>query len=93
MIDDHGRLVQHPAKRAQLGTHAPEPVQTVSLAPGRSGYFLLTSVNVTPSPDCPSEFHGSRLRVYPPNNTVALYLHQTAPFCNLGVGPVTRLER
>ncbi len=92
IIDAHGHTVEHPARRGSVGTHAPVPVETVSVGPGRSGYFLLTSVNVTPSPGCATAFHGSRLRVYPPNNTVALYLHHRAPFCNAGVGPVTQFD-
>lgn len=89
ILDAHGAIVQHPAVRGATGTHASAPAELVSLASGARAYFLVTSVNVNPSPGCPTEFHGTTLRVYPPDNTAPLYLPGATLFCNLGVGPVT----
>lgn len=87
VVDSSGKTVQHPAER-QTGTRT-QPVKQVSIAPGQAGYVLWTSSDVVPGPGCPTAFHGSRLRVYPPANTVALYIPYTDGFCDLGVGPLT----
>jgi hypothetical protein len=87
IVDSAGRTVQHPAER-HTGTRA-QPVEQVSLTPGQTGYVLWTSSDLVPGPHCPSKFHGTRLRLFPPDNTVPLYAAYTQGFCNLGVGPVT----
>lgn len=86
IIDAQQKTVQHPAVRA---TRLHETLDTVTLTPGRRGYFLVTSEDTTPSPGCPHSFQGQTLRVFPPNNRAALYLADDNSFCNLTVGPVT----
>ncbi len=81
-LDAAGHVVQHPALRNGGAG------RLISLATGHAGYFVVSSTSIVPNPDCAHAFHGSRLRVYPPNNTVALYLHQTRDFCDLRVGTV-----
>lgn len=89
IVNSSGNTVQHPAKWGQTGTESVPGPKTVTLAPGRTGYFLLTSINVIPNPDCSQAFHGSRLRVYPPGSVKSITITLTQPFCDLGVGPVT----
>lgn len=88
VLDAGGNVVQHPATRGALGTHGPVPVTPVVLHPGQRASFLLTSVDNVPNPDCPSEYSGTTLQVYPPNQTSALRQPFSGGFCDLGVGPV-----
>jgi hypothetical protein len=88
VLDASGDVVQHPARRGALGTHAPVPVTLVVLGPGQRASFLVTSIDNVPNPDCPSEFTGTTLQVYPPNQTAAIRQSFSGGFCDLGVGPV-----
>lgn len=90
VVDARGQTVQYPAARAPgPGTTTPLPVRTVTL-PGAGGHavFVLASTDNVPNPDCPTAYHGTTLRVYPPGNTQPLLLPDTGPFCDLAVGPV-----
>ncbi|MCW2529055.1 MAG: hypothetical protein JWM76_3915 [Pseudonocardiales bacterium] len=87
VIDGAGAVVQRPANRMHV--NAP-PVTLLTLAAGGTGYFVLSWYDREfPVPDCPSAFHGTGLRVYPPNNTDPIYVNFTDAFCDLGVGPVS----
>lgn len=89
VINAQGRVVQHPATKSPgPGTSTPYPVRTITLTGGGHAYFMLSSVNNVPNPDCASAYRGTTLRVYPPGNTVAMDLPFTGPFCDLTVGPV-----
>jgi hypothetical protein len=85
VLDAHGHIVQHPAKR---GAMQPAPVTRITLRPGERARFLLNSTDVIPSPGCPKTYSGTTLQVYPPNQRTAILLFHTTPFCNLRVGPV-----
>ncbi len=88
VLDAQGTVVQHPATRGALGTHAPIPVTEVVLEPGQRAEFLVTSDDNVPNADCPSEYSGTTLQVYPPNQTTPLDMAFTGGFCDLGVGPL-----
>lgn len=89
ILDASGSIVQRPAVREPgPGTTQQVPVRTVRLRPGGQARFLVSSVDTVPNPDCPASFTGTRLQVYPPNQTTAIYLPGTYHFCDLAVGPV-----
>ena len=88
ILDAQGAVVQHPAVWGALSTHPPEPVTLVTLAPTQTATFLTTSSDNTPNSSCPTPFTGVQVRVYPPNETTALYLAGPESSCDLGVGPV-----
>ena len=88
VLNAQGSVVQRPATRAAIGTHGPIAVTTVVLSPGQRAQFLVTSVDTVPNPDCASEYTGTTLRVYPPDQTAALTMPFDGGFCDLGVGPV-----
>jgi hypothetical protein len=85
VLDAHGHIVQHPARR---GARQPAPVTRVTLRPEEHARFLVNSTDVIPSPGCPKSYSGTTLQVYPPNRRTALLLSHTGSFCNLRVGPV-----
>ena len=85
VLDAHGHIVQHPAKR---GATQPAPVTRITLRPGAHARFLVNSTDVIPSPGCPKSYSGTTLQVYPPNQRTALLLSHTGSFCDLRVGPV-----
>ncbi len=88
ILNAEGAVVQHPAIWGQLSTHPSVAVALVTLAPTQTATFLTTSSDNTPNSSCPIPFTGVQLRVYPPNQTTALYLADPESFCDLGVGPV-----
>lgn len=85
VLDLHGRIVQHPARRSAMPQ---APVRRVILRPGQHARFLVTSTDVIPSPGCPTSYSGTTLQVYPPNQRRSILLARAGPFCNLRVGAV-----
>jgi hypothetical protein len=85
ILDAGGHIVQHPAARRRDSS---TPVRRVTLKPGASAKFLLTSSDVIPSPGCQHAWTGATLQVIPPNQRAALRRSYTRQFCNLMVGPV-----
>jgi Protein of unknown function (DUF4232) len=85
VLDAHGRVVQHPARRRATPQAR---VRLVILGPGKHARFLVNSTDVIPSPGCPRTYSGTTLQVYPPNQRKAIRLPRHGPFCNLRVGPV-----
>jgi Protein of unknown function (DUF4232) len=83
-LDAAGREVQRDAVRE---TVAPAP-RTVTLRPGAAVYFEVSNSTVAPNIDCPGNRAAVTLRVYPPDNTRALFLPGTYEVCTPRVRPV-----
>lgn len=89
VLDKAGRIVQHPADREPgPGTSEPLPVVAVTLLSDGHAEFVIAYTDNVPNPDCATEYSGTKLRVYPPDDTTAIEVSFTESFCDLSVGPV-----
>lgn len=89
VLDASGTVVQHPAARTPgPGTTQDVPVRTVELGPGQLALFVVANVDNTPNPDCPEQFPGTTLQVYPPGETTPIRRPWDGGLCDLEVGPV-----
>lgn len=89
VLDASGNVVQHPAARTPgPGTTQNEPVRTVELGPGQLALFVVANVDDVPNPDCPQQFPGTTLQVYPPGETTPIRQPWDGGLCDLEVGPV-----
>lgn len=90
VIDASGAIVQQAARRYPTLTPTGAPTGVLTVAAHASVYFVVSVIDSDPDPQCPGVRTGTRLRVYPPNQTTALIQSGSSGYqaCQMAVGRV-----